>query len=260
MKDKILSNKKYTINSKYSSRGELIYYYILDGNSKNNEINEENKNLEKIYLNCERKDIADLANEVFEVIKNLKDCPLKIGFVAEDNQTGANRAYQRNDKIVIYTASAIDKERIMNAIMQLKIRKPKLFSDKKELPLMPKTNGFIGVTKQGENRIVTPLYEKILPSSSSTYEGKLSVLMEDCLTASIMEVSESDEELFNSMAIHCGEDTQKCLTTFKAMDTPMQERVTKKFKELLVESCKKSNLDISYKGKETECEKHIEDE
>lgn len=245
LKDKIYKNKKYRIDGQYSSRGKPIFYHISQNTPESEKITDKDENMNKIYLNCERKDIARLTGEILKKIDKIDRCTFKMKFLAESDETEKSKRYQRNDKIVIYTDNDIDKERIISSIIDLKRKKPELFSDKKKLPLMPKINGFIGCIKQGKNTVSTPLYDYV---PADTYNSKLAKIMEDCMIYSILDVFSRDEELYDYMNGYYGDDPVECLRAFGMMNQSQIKQVVERFKQDFIECCQKSDIAID-KGK-----------
>lgn len=241
LKDKIHKSSQYRIDGQYSSNGKPIFYHISQNTPEGQKITDHDANLYKIYLNCERKDIAKLSGELLKKINGIDQCAFRIKFMAESDDIEISKHYQRNDKIVIYTPNEIDKERIISSITDLKSEKPELFSNKKKLPLMPKVNGFIGCIKQGHNIVSTPLYKA---KYADTYNDKLAKIMEDCMVSSLREISARDAKLVYAIDGYYGEDAKEYLKTFNLMTPGQIQDVVEMFKLQLSQSCKESNLDI----------------
>lgn len=248
LKDKIHKSKKYRIDGQYTSKGKPIFYHISKTTPESERITDKNENMNKIYLNCERKDIARLTGEILKKIDKIDKCAFKMKFLAESDEMEKSKRYQRNDKIVIYTDNEIDKERIISSIIELKRSKPELFSSKKRIPLMPKINGFIGCVKQGKNTINTPLYDYV---PADTYNSKLAKMMEHCMISSIIDVFSRDEKIYDYMNGYYGDDPIECLKAFGMMDQSQIKQVVGLFKEQFIKYCEKSNIEICGEKKET---------
>lgn len=247
LKEKIHKNKKYRVDGQYSSKGRPIFYHISQNSGAGEKITDKDENMYKIYLNCERKDIARLAGEILKKADKIDECAFRMKFMAESDDSEKSKRYQRNDKIVIYTNNEIDKERLISSIIDLKREKPDLFSNRKKLPLMPKVNGFIGCIKQGKSEVSTPLHKV---KYADTYNSKLATIMEDCMISSLRDISARDEKMFDAIDGYFGEDAKEYLKTFKMMNPEQIHQVVEMFKSQLVECCARSNIDIDV-GKET---------
>ena len=241
LKEKIAKNKKYRLDGKYTSDGKPIFYSISQNSIEGQRITDKDENMYRIYLNCERKDIAGLTGEILKRLDKISDCAFRMKFLAESDEMQKSKRYQRNDKIVIYTQDEIDKERIINCLTELKRQKPKLFSDRKKLPLIPKVNGFIGCVKQGKSVVSTPLYAAKI---AETYDKKLASIMEDCMISSIREVSVIEERRFDAIEGYFGEDPKEYLKAFSIMGQDQVNQVVQIFKTQLIECCEKSNVPI----------------
>jgi len=241
LKQKIHKVSKYRVDGQYSSDGTPIFYHISQNTPEGQRITDKDEKIYKIYLNCERKDISRLAGEILKKLDKIDDCAFRMKFIAESQMSEKSKRYQRNDKIVIYTAKEIDKERIIASLIELKRNKPELFSSRKKLPLMPKINGFIGCINQGRNIVTTPLYES---KYADTYNSKLATIMEDCMISSIREISARDAKLVYAMDGYYGENPNEYLRTFKIMNPEQVHQVVDMFKTQLVDCCEKSNIKI----------------
>ena len=162
-------------------------------------------------------------------------------FIAESPESSIRKTYQRNDKIVIYVDNVIDKEKIINSITNLRQEKQELFSNSKQLPLMPKVNGFIGCVKQGKNIISTPLYDI---RCTNTYNSKLSTIMEDCFICSLKQITSKNEDLAKITNCYSGNDIKPYLRAFRTMNSEQISQVVDIIKTQLIECCEKSHINI----------------
>lgn len=102
--------------------------------------------VEKLYINCDRKDIASLTEAIFDEIRDIAGDKLQMKciseqFIEEDIEAEKRKPiknYQRNDKIVIYALNHAMAETIAQRINELRVRNPNLFSTTKTIPLLPK--------------------------------------------------------------------------------------------------------------------------
>ena len=108
------------------------------------------------YINCDRKNIAQLTGKIIEGIRGIAGDRLTIKYINEpdikeykENEAKSQiKNYQRNEKIVIYAENHEKAEMMADAINQIRLENPKLFSRKKIIPLLPKKYGFIGIGKE----------------------------------------------------------------------------------------------------------------
>lgn len=248
LKELILTKRKY---EKYNiipqiNNGHISFFHITEPDTEN--IKNENPNIERIYVNCERKNIANLTKAILDKIDKIEGCPVRMKFVAEDQTNN----YERNDKIVIYAETGIAKERIINAVKELKSEQPKLFSGGKQLPIIPKIDGFIGHVKQGDtNSIATPLQDQ--GKGGRTYHDKVSQIMEDSITYSIRKVALKDPVLKLALQQHSDEyKLADHLNIYHSMSEEQIDEVTGQAKAQFIEFCQKSNVPISYEQEQYE--------
>lgn len=241
LKDKINKTKKYRLDEQYQSKGDPIFYQIFKEDLDENEFDNKNANLCTIYLNCERKNIARLTGEILKKLDKVKDCNFKMKFLAESSESSITKRYQRNDKIILYTDNAIDKDRIISCITDLRQEKQNLFSNEKQLPLMPKVNGFIGCVQQGENSVTTPLCEN---KYADTYNSKLSIIMEDCLTYGLKKIMTENPNLEIEINSDYNDNPKQYLKALKRMRPEQISQLITIMKNELINCCEKSNIEI----------------
>lgn len=151
-------------------------------------------NIEKLYINCPRKDISKLTKIVFDTLHSMQEAETLSRFeikcvseqYAEFEQLtdyygpSATELYQRNDKIVIYAENHDDCIKIADAINRLQSQYPKLFIEIKPVPLLPKANGFVSVAPDVDYKVVDTPVGKI---HAKTYHDLLSKIMVDSIVA-----------------------------------------------------------------------------
>ena len=143
------------IGNQTGSADRMVYRHIrgIDGITEDES---HNGKVEKLYINCDRKNIAQLTGKIIEGIRGIAGDRLTIKYINEpdikeykENEAKSQiKNYQRNEKIVIYAENHEKAEMMADAINQIRLENPKLFSRKKIIPLLPKKYGFIGIGKE----------------------------------------------------------------------------------------------------------------
>ena len=207
----------------------------------------ENKT-EKLYINCDRKNIALLTGAIIKEIKGVVGDKLQMKYLCEqtlsdfieNEKNNPIKNYQRNEKIVIYAEDHDKAEIIADLINQLRIKQPQLFSTTKVNPLIPKKYGFIGIGKELDNDYA------IFPSGVAS-GVTCNDYMADIMLQSI--VSGFDEH-FKIDYNNCTESISERMTQYVSIFSEMKEEQKKEIlgqcKQIFLESCKKSKVNTVY--------------
>ena len=238
--------KRYGFRTDYQYSAEKVSFMHISGKIGVNE--DKNPDVEKLYINCERKNIALLTSEIFKGIKDIAGDKLQMKCVSEqllneqknyeNNQKIKN--YQRNDKIVIYAENSVMADRIAEEINLIRSKRPELFSSNKTVPLLQKKCGFIGFAKEKKgDSVETP----IGVASGRTYNDYLS----DVFYQSI--VSGFDKE-FGIDSNNCKEKPQERMkqyaSVFSDFSDEQRNSVLKKCKDVFIDVCQKGNVKTIY--------------
>lgn len=216
---------------------------------------DENKDrdVEKIYLNCDRKNIALLTGAIYREICDITGDKLQMKFVSEqcyDFLEGANeedkivKNYQRNDRIVIYAENHAKAEQISEKINELRRSNPQLFSTTKTLPLLPKKFGFIGIGKEKRGVAVkTPLGI----TAGATYNDLLAEVMFNSV------VSGFDIEMSGMvLSQDTGEKTpqsermRQYAEVFDKMSPEQKNRIISNSRDVFLQVCRENNVHTVY--------------
>lgn len=210
---------------------------------------DDNKDLEteKLYLNCDRENIAILTGAIVENIKNIVGEKLQLKCVSEQIIPGFGdleekepiENYERNEKIVIYAENHAIAERIADEINQLRNKKPQLFSTTKVNPLLPKKYGFIGIAKEKHEYAVTPAGH----ASGKTYNDYMADLMYKCILSGCDRHFEVD---YNTCDKKESERMKRYVEAFKNMEEGQKKTIVNVCKEIFYNTCKEYNVDTVY--------------
>lgn len=145
----------------------ISYIHFIDADSYFDEYTD--FNMEKLYINCPRKDVARLTNIIFDTIKPMQDQGLISKFqlkcvseqydelktLYDDTIKKPTELYQRNEKIVIYSENHTQCMSIADQIGALQSQCPDLFSEIKSVPLIPKANNFVSIAPCFYDKLLT---------------------------------------------------------------------------------------------------------
>ena len=210
-----------------------------------------NRDMEKIYINCERKNIALLAKEVFLGIKDIVGDKMQMKFVSEqileeDRKKEEQRIiknYQRNEKIVIYAENHEIAERIAQRINEIRSRNPELFSSQKTLPFIPKKLGIMGIVSKRQTDFArTP----VGIAAGKTYNDYISDLIYKCI------ITGFDEELELDSQAH-QDNLEERMSTYANIYQDMEEgqkaRIMRNIKRTFEQVCRESNVNTVYSSR-----------
>ena len=216
-------------------------------------IDDRNPDVEKLYINCDRKNIALLTAEILKNIQGIVGDKLHMKCVAEqivDDQKEYEsqqkvKNYQRNDKIVLYAENSDVADRLAEEINLIRSKKPELFSNNKPLPFLPKKCGFIGFAKEKRRAAVeTPIGH----ASGITYNDFIS----DIFYQSI--ISGFDKEF----GVNSKESIERPNYRMKQY-AEVFPQLSKEQRESVLKNCKDIFIDVCTRGKvETVYTKNIE--
>lgn len=226
--------------------GKVAYIHIAGKTGidpkKDNEV-------EKLYLNCDRRNIALLAGAIFNDIKDVAGDKLQMKFISEqfmdediEREKGKKiKNYQRNERIVIYTVNHVMADRIAERIKELRLRQPSLFSTTKTVPLLPKKYGFIGIAKDEfyAHQAKTPLGY----AAGKTYYEYLSEIMFQSVVAGF------DDNISGTSSGHelsPDERMSEYISIYDEMIPEQQQEIINKSKEIFLQICRANNVKTIY--------------
>lgn len=196
--------RKYNCPIGFQTSNERMVFMHISGGHGLNEY--EDNNMEKIYINCDRKDTAVITAAIFKKIKDIVGKKLQMKCVSEqmldyglDEADKELKNYQRNDRIVIYAENHEKALDMCNAISKEKRKHPKLFEGVKPTPLLENVDGFMVLADKNRHKlhVKTPVGD----AAGRTFNDYVS----DILRCSI--ISAFDKEL--------GVDTGKYMYTLE---------------------------------------------
>ena len=213
--------------------------------------------VEKLYINCERKNIALLTAAIFNQIRDVAGDKLQMKCISEQyledfKQAEAQKKiknYQRNDKIVIYAENHAKAEIIAEKINSLRLKNPHLFSTTKTSPLLPKKCGFIGTAKNEMSfHAKTPLGH----ASGSTYNDFLSDIMFQSVIAGF---DDNISGTSNGHDLTPEERMSEYASIYNEMILEQKNAIINKSKDIFLQICRENNVNtiftpISEKQKE----------
>lgn len=207
-----------------------------------------NHEVEKLYINCERKDISLLAGVIYREIRNVAGEKLQMKCISEqyfrdDEQREGEKTiknYQRNDKIVIYAVDHKMAEIITEKINALRLKKTKLFATVKAVPLLPKKCGFIGVGKENRGASAkTPLGY----ASGRTYNEFLSDIMFQSIVAGF------DENISGTSSGHDSNPEERMsqyVSIYNNMIPDQRNAIISKSRGIFLQICRENNVNTIY--------------
>lgn len=227
------------------SNGRIVFMHIA---GKTGIDEKKDHEVEKLYINCERKNIALLTAAIFNQIRDVAGDKLQMKCISEQYLEDAKQTesknkiknYQRNDKIVIYAENHAKAEIIAEKINSLRLKNPHLFSTTKTAPLLPKKCGFIGTAK---NQIGFHVKTPLGYASGSTYNDFLS----DILFQSI--VCGFDDNISGTSSGHdldSEERMSKYASIYNEMILEQKNEIINKSKDIFLQICRENNVNTIY--------------
>lgn len=202
----------------------------------------------KLYINCDRKNIALLTGAIYREISTIAGEKLQMKCVSEQlykdykkrEESKIIKNYQRNDKIVIYAENAEVAEKMAERIYQLRLKHPELFSETKTMPLLPKKYGFIGYGKETRGaHAKTP----VGIASGKTYNDYMSDIMFQCIVAGF------DDNISGTSSGHIDSPEERMSEYVKIYENMLPEQrnaIISKSKEIFLQVCKGSRVNTIY--------------
>lgn len=144
----------------------------------------------RLYINCKRENIAELANKFYEEFGNT---PYYFKFCT-DNQANNKR---RSEQFVFYLSSEPkEMNRVVQTIERTRRKNPKLFEDSRNMnPFMKDINGYIGYAPDVNVDEFQTIDGKRKVLSARSYNTLLSEVLTDCFTGAIKDVVSHDYNL-----------------------------------------------------------------
>lgn len=206
----------------------------------------EDTEMEKIYLNCKRENIALLAKGILNKIEKPCGNKLQMKYVAEqifdeDKRTELSKEiknYQRNDKIVIYSKDSNMTNTITEKINELKKEKPNLFSEDKYLPMMPKKYGFIGVVGNNKFESIDTYMGTI---TGETYNEYMSNIMSNSILIGFDKTIGVDKDIKST-----NEQLATCVEKFNKLNEKGKKEVIENSGKMFKKICAVKNIDTVY--------------
>lgn len=241
---KIVQKRGYIIGNQYSNNRN-VFLHIM---GKIGIDEHKDKDFVKLYINCDRKNIALLTGAIFGEICNVAGDKLQMKciseqFLKEDKQrenSNQIKNYQRNDKIVIYAENDKKAEIIAEKIKNLRIKYPNLFSENKFTPLLPKKYGFIGYGKEKyNNQAKTP----VGIASGRTYNEYMSDILCKCIIAGF------DDNISGTSAGKSVEPEKRMseyVRIYSEMLPEQRNAILSKSKEIFLQVCKAHGVNTIY--------------
>ena len=215
-------------------------------------------NMVKLYLNCDRRNIALLATEVLKKIHGIAGTELHMKFSCEqieqdciNNERNAPiKNYQRNDKIVIYAKNQEKALQYAEAINEIRKEHPELFLSQKKvpnmLPFIPKAYGIMGIAaKKPADYIRIPAEETGEGEyyiNGSTYNEFIANLFEYCIVAGFDEAVGQ----FKDKTKDVGKRMDYYASEYSSLNQNEKAIVHGKIKRIFEKICIANNIKTSY--------------
>lgn len=223
-------------NGEYSStfqlsHGKPLYFHIMGRDG----IDEyKDRDMTKLYINCKRNNIAELSTEILKRTGKIAGNKFQMKFLYDENDTDANK-YTRNDKIVVYAENYSIAKKMAESIHQIENEKPKLFSNEKKLPFIPKMYGNIGISNYKHSRYSVPT--PIGYINGLTYNDYMSKVVYYSIILSF------DKYFKNQMTnISMQNRAKNYIDTFFKMPQIQQNRMLNEFSNTFKNICKVENI------------------
>ncbi|MBR3002535.1 MAG: hypothetical protein IKF38_03095 [Clostridia bacterium] len=241
-----LRKQGYILGSQADKEGRVVFKHIMGNIGV--EDNKMKQPTEKLYINCDRENIALLTGEIVQAIKGVVGEKLQLKFVSEqqisqfieNEEKSTIKNYQRNDKIVIYAENHAKAEIISDLINQLRMKKPQLFSKTKVNPLLPKKYGFIGMAREKARDCAK------FPSGVAkgvTYNDYMADIMYNSIASGFDKYFEVD---YNNCEENIEERMNQYMPAFLDMMEEQKEAILKECKQIFLEVCTKDKVNTIY--------------
>lgn len=227
------------------SNGRIVYMHIVGRDGLDEK---KDKEIEKLYINCDRKNIALLTGAIFNKIRDIAGDKLQMKCISEqyikehieEEEKSAIKNYQRNDKIVIYAENPIKAQKMTERINELRTEKPELFAAIKNTPILQKKHGFIGTAKNAMHfQAKTPLGY----ATGRTYNDFLSDVMFQSVVAAF------DNELSGTSSEHDSymeERMSKYASVYPQMISEQRNNIINKSKLAFLQICQENRINTAY--------------
>lgn len=211
-------------------------------------VDEKSNDVEKLYINCQRKNIAALTQEIYMRIRQIVGEKMQMKCISEqltDEQLEYEsrqiiKNYQRNDRIVIYAENSSMANKIAEIINEIRNDRPELFEGSKSVPMLQKKFGFIGCAKEkrGAN-VQTPLGF----AYGRTYNEYLSSILYQSIVSGFdrefsVDPSNSKEEPEMRM--------KQYIDVFPKLSKEQRASVLKKCKDYFMDICSRGKVETVY--------------
>lgn len=201
----------------------------------------------KIYINCDRKNIAILSKLIFSQIKDIVGDELQMKFISEQiipdeiirDETSEIKNHQRNDKIVIYAKNESVAQLMAEKINQIRAIHPELFSAKKTLPFLPKKYGMMAITSDKNLFAKTPLGNVI----GSTRNDFMSEVLFQSIIVGFERYSRTDPARETRSY---GERISQYLDVYTHMNDKYKVIALNTMAETFMQICKENKIDTVY--------------
>lgn len=230
-------------------------------------------NIEKLYINCPRKDISKLTKIIFDTLHSMQEDEILSRFeikcvseqyeefkqLTNNDSPSATELYQRNDKIVIYAENHDDCIKIADAINRLQSQYPKLFIEIKPLPLLPKANGFVSVAPNIDYKTITTPVGKIY---AETYHDLLSKIMVNSIVAGFDSYHGIGPYTKNTPVMDkMHQYVDEYVSGLEYLPKEVLNQMIQECKKSFIDICTQNQIDTIYtpQNKQVEIEKNIND-
>ena len=211
-------------------------------------IDEDKKEVEKLYVNCDRDKVSMIIQQLMKKTKKHK-VNLSMKFAYEDQ---ISKNYLRNDKIVIYTEDDIQKSSMIDILKEIQSENPELFNPKNQIPFMPKINGAryissAGKQKKGRYCIYKDFSGELTKSVINTYNNVLAEALQEAFVISTELTCKSfysirDEKTNNIVAPE--DKIKECLNNYMNQNIEERQKIISAMKYVFEELCEKNNINI----------------
>lgn len=236
--------KKNGCNTNYQVSNNRIVYMHISGENGLDQYKD--TDIEKIYINCARKDISVITAAIFKEIKEIAKDKLQMKCVSEQiiNNYGVDeeykelKNYQRNDRIVIYAEDHEMAEKMCNAISLLKQNNPKLFKGVKGIPILPNRDGFMVVDeKKSGQSVQTP----VGTASGDTFNAYVS----DILYESVISGFDKEFEIPKDDSSSLSERMAEYSRIFPEINEEQKNKIILECANIFKSVCKDANIELA---------------
>lgn len=208
--------------------------------------------LEKLYINCDRKNISELTANIFDRIQGIAGDKLQMKCVCEqfldenkkEEEKNPNKNYQRNDKIVVFAENHEMADRMADEINELRYKKPELFSNTKKLPFIPKKYGFIGI---GKKQLGEYAETPVGTAAGRTYNDYMSEIVCHSVVAAFDTCLKMGPETSEEpITVRMGEYSR----IYPEMQPDEKQQILQKSKEIFGNICHENGIKTAYRENE----------